>query len=108
MKDQWHINYYQKEAIKTAIYPDEYKVVYPALGLAGEAGEVADKVKKIIRDGNTDYHHDIALELGDVLWYIASLANDLGYTMQDVAQMNIEKLKKRSRENKLQGSGDNR
>ena len=108
MKDQWHINYYQSEALKTAIYPEEYKVIYPALGLAGEAGEVADKVKKIIRDGNTDSNLAIAVELGDVMWYIATLANDLGYTMQHIANMNIEKLKKRSRENKLQGSGDNR
>ena len=108
MKDQWHINYYQNQAIKTAIYPDEYKIVYPALGLAGEAGEVADKVKKIIRDGKTDSHHDIALELGDVLWYVASLAHDLGYTMQSIAEMNVNKLQKRSRENKLQGSGDHR
>lgn len=108
MKDQWHINYYQKEALKTAIYPEEYKIVYPALGLAGEAGEVADKVKKIIRDGNIDSNHAIALELGDVLWYIASLASDLGYTMQDIAEMNVNKLHKRSRENKLKGSGDNR
>lgn len=108
MKDQWHINYYQKEALKTAIYPESYKIVYPALGLAGEAGEVADKVKKIIRDGDTKSNHAIALELGDVLWYIASLAHDLGYTMQSVAEMNINKLHKRSRENRLKGSGDDR
>ena len=108
MKDQWHINYYQKAALKTAIYPEAYKILYPALGLAGEAGEVADKVKKLIRDSKTDSNHAIALELGDVMWYIASLANDLGYSMQDIAEMNVNKLQKRSRENKLQGSGDDR
>ena len=110
MKDQWYINYYQLQALRTAVYPEEYKMIYPALGLAGEAGEVADKVKKIIRDGRTDweYQREIALELGDVLWYIASLADDMGYTLQEIAAMNLRKLRKRAEENKIQGEGDNR
>ena len=110
MKDQWHINYYQKEALKTAIYPDEYKVVYPALGLAGEAGEVADKVKKIIRDDKDtpEFRHEIAKEIGDVLWYCAVLADDLGYDLQQIAEMNIWKLKERAASGTIQGSGDNR
>lgn len=87
-------------------------VFYPALGLAGEAGEVADKIKKCIRD-NVDYNDDdvarsIALEIGDVLWNCAMLASDLGYTLDDVAQLNIDKLESRMNRHTISGSGDNR
>lgn len=87
-------------------------VIYPALGLAGEAGEVADKIKKAIRD-NRDCHTDglrraIALEIGDVLWNCAMLARDLGYTLEEVARMNIGKLESRKQRHTLSGSGDNR
>lgn len=101
---------YQMRAESTAIYPNEYAIVYPALGLTGEAGEVADKVKKIIRDGKSDlfYKSDIAKELGDVLWYVAILARDLGYSLEEVAQMNLDKLEDRMIRDKLQGSGDYR
>jgi NTP pyrophosphatase (non-canonical NTP hydrolase) len=101
---------YQTRAESTAIYPTEYAIVYPALGLTGEAGEVADKVKKIIRDAKSDlfYKSDIAKELGDVLWYVAILARDLGYSLEEVAQMNLDKLEDRKNRDMLQGSGDNR
>ena len=101
---------YQMRAESTAIYPNEYAIVYPALGLTGEAGEVADKVKKIIRDGNSDlfYKENIANELGDVLWYVAVLARDLCYSLEEVAQMNLDKLEDRMIRDKLQGSGDDR
>ena len=101
---------YQMRAEDTAIYPNEYTIVYPALGLAGEAGEVADKVKKIIRDGKPElfYKDDIAKELGDVLWYVAILARDLGYSLEEVAQRNLDKLEDRKNRDMLQGSGDNR
>ena len=85
------------------------KITYPALGLAGEAGEVADKVK-IIRDGRDDaeYRHQIAKEIGDVLWYCATLADDLGYSLQQIAEMNVYKLQCRKAMGKMQGDGDNR
>lgn len=106
------LNEYQQKALETAIYPHEYKVVYPALGLAGEAGEAADKVKKIIRDNNGEVSKEkaleIAKEIGDVLWYCATLANDLGYDLDTVGQMNYEKLHSRQERGKLSGSGDNR
>ena len=106
------INEYQEGARRTAIYPESRQIIYPTLGLTGEAGEVADKVKKVIRD-NQDVFTDeckkqIALELGDVMWYAASLAHDLGYTLEEVCQMNLDKLASRMSRNKLHGSGDER
>ena len=97
---------YQKFARSTAIYPDECKVVYPALGLCGEAGEVEEKVKKNIRDGKS--LDVVALELGDVLWYIATCANEFGLTLEEIAENNVLKLKSRSERGVIHGSGDNR
>ena len=97
---------YQVFARSTSVYPQKYKVMYPALGLCGEAGEVAEKVKKSIRDGKS--LEGIGLELGDVLWYISALADDLGVTLEEVAQANVDKLKSRMIRNKIKGSGDNR
>jgi len=99
-------NDYQKIARSTAVYPEEYKVIYPALGLCGEAGEVAEKVKKNIRDGKS--LDGVGLELGDVLWYISALADDLGITLEQVAQWNVDKLQRRMQLNKIKGDGDNR
>lgn len=98
---------YQAAAKKTAIYPEQYKVIYPALGLAGESGEVAEKVKKWIRDGKLD-PEAVKKELGDVLWYVAAVASDLGLTLSDVAQTNVQKLESRQARGTLSGSGDNR
>ncbi len=106
------LNEYQKLALETAIYPAQYEIIYPALGMNGEAGEVADKVKKIIRDTNgtmsSDQRKSLAAECGDVLWYCATLANDLGYTLEEIGRMNHDKLKSRQLRGKLGGSGDNR
>ena len=111
---------YQQKALETAFYPKEYKVIYPALGMNGEAGEVADKVKKIIRDTviMTDANGSIILpenkrvelakEVGDVLWYIATLAHDIGFTLEEIGQMNYEKLHSRQQRGMLGGRGDNR
>ena len=100
-------NEYQEEAKKTAIYPTEYRLVYPALGLTGESGEVAEKVKKMVRDGKLD-SEGLKKELGDVLWYLAALASDLGVTLEEVAVSNVAKLRSRAERGVLGGSGDNR
>lgn len=106
------LNTYQQRAEETAIYPTKYNLIYPALGLTGEAGEVSDKVKKLIRDHQgtptLETAHEIAKELGDVLWYVAITARDLGYTLEEIAQMNIIKLESRQRRGTLSGQGDNR
>lgn len=102
-----HMSDYQNAAVKTAVYPETHAILYPALGLAGEAGEVANKVKKMIRDGNTDLTA-IADELGDVLWYIAALASDLGVDMDTLAAKNLNKLFDRKERGVLGGSGDDR
>lgn len=106
------LNEYQDGARSTAIYPESRKIIYPTLGLTGEAGEVSDKVKKVIRDNNDEFSDEnkrqIALELGDVLWYAATLAHDLGFTLDEVAQMNLDKLASRMKRDKIHGSGDER
>ena len=110
MRYKMNFNEYQKIARSTAIYPKEYKVIYPALGLCGEAGEVAEKVKKIVRgdDRLNNVTSSIVMELGDVLWYVSALADDLGITLEQVAQWNVDKLQRRMQLNKIKGDGDNR
>ena len=112
-KIKMEFNEYQREARKTALYPEVGgNPIYPTLGLVGEAGEVADKVKKILRD-NKGFFDDkskdaIKFELGDVLWYISQLSSELGYELEDVANSNLQKLDSRKSRGKIQGSGDNR
>jgi len=111
-----NFNDYQKQAISFAIYPKSKEwdlPLYPALGLAGEAGEVAEKIKKLMRDTDAkiltaDQRHEIAKEIGDVLWYCANLAEDLNYDLGAIAIMNIDKLRGRRERDTLKGSGDNR
>ena len=98
---------YQRSACKTAIFPKELGVQYLALGLTGEAGEVANKVKKIMRDGNFD-RQAIADEVGDCLWYIAALCRDLNVELKDLADANLRKLYGRKERGTLSGSGDKR
>jgi NTP pyrophosphatase (non-canonical NTP hydrolase) len=107
------LNSYQTSALKTAVYPNMgANFPYPALGLAGEAGEVADKLKKVIRDHDgilTDPVRDaVAKEIGDVLWYVAVLAYELDYDLNTIAQNNLDKLASRQERGVLSGSGDNR
>mgnify|MGYP006275450925 CR=1 FL=1 len=104
---------YQERSRATARYPQAgANPLYPTLGLCGEAGEVADKVKKVIRDQDGVFSdalkEDIALELGDVLWYVAQLATELGWSLEDIAQANLDKLASRAARNVIQGSGDRR
>jgi NTP pyrophosphatase (non-canonical NTP hydrolase) len=104
---------YQKKSRKTAFYPNKGKnFVYPTLGLAGEAGEVAEKIKKIIRDKNGKLtlkdQEEIGKELGDVLWYISQIATELNLLLEKVAENNLKKLFSRKKRNKLRGNGDNR
>ncbi|MCP4220082.1 MAG: nucleoside triphosphate pyrophosphohydrolase family protein [bacterium] len=106
-------NEYQDEALKTAAYPDiGNNYVYPVLGLTGEAGEVAEKVKKVIRDKqgiiDDETRASLKKELGDVLWYIAMLCRELGLTMDEVARGNVEKLRDRKNRKVIHGQGDNR
>jgi len=108
-----NFNEYQKESRKTAVYPNAGKnYIYPTLGLTGEAGEVAEKIKKVIRDkkGKIDGETKEAIkkELGDVLWYISQIASELNLSLDDIAESNIEKLFSRMKRDKLKGSGDNR
>ena len=106
------LNEYQQHALETAQYPKDWRIIYPTLGLTGEAGEVSDKVKKVIRDHDNKFDREtceaIAYELSDVLWYCATLAYDLGFTLQEIAEMNYEKLSSRKRRGVIHGDGDNR
>lgn len=108
------IDRYQVATGETAVYPDAHTrytsaLVYTALGLAGEAGEIANKVKKLMRDGDTDARRDVIRgELGDVFWYLARLADELDINLSEVALENLRKLNSRAERGTLQGSGDNR
>ena len=111
------LNHYQTRAMQTAIYPEVGEaavagVIYTSLGLVGEAGEIANKVKKIIRDSggelSNERQNDLLDELGDVLWYVAMLAVELDANLADVAAHNLRKLKERASKGALGGSGDHR
>jgi NTP pyrophosphatase (non-canonical NTP hydrolase) len=104
---------YQKLAAETAIYPDQVYRIYPTLGLCGEAGEVAEKVKKLYRDHrgvipNGEWQDDLLKEIGDVLWYLAAICRDFEIELDWAAQLNIAKLQSRKERGVLKGSGDNR
>ncbi len=104
---------YQLRARDTALYPAVgSNPIYPTLGLCGEAGEVADKVKKVIRDRGGSFDVEVIaalkLELGDVLWYVAQLASELGLELDAIATANLDKLASRAARNVISGSGDQR
>lgn len=104
---------YQRISRETAVYPNIGKnFVYPTLGLAGESGEVAEKVKKILRDNegviDEERKKELTKELGDVLWYLSQVASEIGVPLEEVASFNIEKLRSRFDRNKIKGNGDNR
>jgi NTP pyrophosphatase (non-canonical NTP hydrolase) len=114
MKDElYHFDLYQDVAESTAVYPDKGdNLYYPALGLAGEAGEVCEKIKKIMRDQRGHFTEDnveeISKELGDVLWYVAMLAVEFNIALSSVAEDNLAKLQDRMERGVIKGSGDNR
>lgn len=103
---------YQETAVRTAVYGEGNQILYPALGLGNEAGEVLGKIKKVLRDndGMFDKEHvkKISDEMGDVLWYLAALARDLGIDFNDIARDNLTKLARRQAEGTIKGDGDSR
>ena len=104
---------YQIKSRKTAKYPPiGHPVIYPALGLVNEAGEVAGKIKKVFRDKdgvfNSEAQDGLKAELGDVLWYVAQICNELGFSLDEVAQFNLAKLYDRLERGMIQGDGDKR
>ena len=106
---------YQVEASKTAVYPHQKELMglaYCTVSIASEAGELAGKVQKLLRDGpveiSADFRRSLILEAGDVLWNLSALANELGITLDQIARMNLKKLEDRLARNVIQGSGDNR
>jgi len=128
-EQELNFNNYQEQALTTAMYPTPFLTsefednkdltvnnqigyVYPTLGLVGEAGEVAEKVKKLIRDFggiiNPEQALELKKELGDILWYLAVLAHEFGLTLEDIAKLNLEKLASRKERGVITGNGDNR
>lgn len=105
---------YQKQALTTAKFSDEeFKdMMHWVLGVSGEAGEISEKFKKIIRDKNgsisDEDKKELSKEIGDVLWYLSVLAHQLGLSLEDVAKDNLDKLKSRKQRGVIGGSGDNR
>ena len=108
------LNQYQKMALKTAFYKAKYKIIYAALGLGNEAGEVMGKIKKWLRGDDGDgpmsknRREELKGELGDVLWYLAVLSRDLNLSLDDIAKANILKLQSRKKRGALKGDGDKR
>lgn len=106
---------YQKLATRTATFDGkqlEYQLMYLALGITGEAGEIAEKVKKIMRNDegvvSEEKRHDLTREIGDVLWYLSQLARILQVPFSDVAKTNIDKLADRAQRSVIKNDGDNR
>lgn len=107
MTDKTDFEWFQERCLETAIYPKQQGLAYTALGLASEAGEYAGKIKKGIRDGTFD-DKAAAAELGDVLWYVATAAHELGYDLDEIANGVVKKLRDRTARNVISGSGDYR
>ena len=99
---------YQSFVNSIKIYPKEYSIIYPTLKLNGEAGEIAEKVGKSLRGDMHLDKRDLVKELGDVLWYVAAMASDIGSSLEEVMDANVKKLTARKEQGKLHGSGDNR
>lgn len=108
-----NFNDYQEATKQTAKYPENMALVYLSLGISSEAGEVAGKMKKWIRDGESkmtreEWVQAMSSEIGDVLWYASRLADELGLDLSQIAQENMNKLLDRKARGVIGGSGDNR
>ena len=101
-----NLRQYQQWSKSTAIYPTKYAIEYCSLGLTSEAGEVAGKIKKWIRDGTP--LNEVKSEIGDCLWCCARLADECGWDLQEILEENVKKLEDRKSRNRLSGSGDKR
>ena len=103
---------YEEVAMTTKAGWNKNEILYPLIGMCGETGEVADKIKKVLRDKNGDFSDidrlAILTEIGDTLWYMAALCQDLGYSLQTAANINLAKVTRRRVENTIHGEGDNR
>lgn len=104
------LNEYQRQARTTAVYDFNLTVLYPMIGMVNEAGEALGKLKKVLRRDKTlqEAKADLADELGDVLWYLAVAADDLGYNLKEIAENNLKKLADRQQRGVLKGDGDSR
>lgn len=117
MSEKLNFDEYQEATKTTAIYPrgrcaderlPEVGVLYCSLGLTGEAGEVSEKVKKYIREGDEEYLEELKKEAGDTLWYLARLCDEMGWGLSEVANENLEKLSSRQERGVIGGEGDDR
>lgn len=112
MKDEISLQEYNNLINLTKVYPKEIGILYCSLGLAGESGEVCEKIKKIYRDNSGNITEEkrleIAKEISDVIWYCTALSQEIGYSLQDILYLNKVKLMKRKETNTLHGEGDSR
>jgi NTP pyrophosphatase (non-canonical NTP hydrolase) len=104
---------YQQRSRATAVYPEAgSNLLYPTLGLCGESGEVAEKIKKMVRDDDgvltNERRRALSKEMGDVLWYLAQLATEAHLNLDEIAEANLAKLLSRQHRDRLNGSGDDR
>lgn len=108
MENNMTIQEYTDFVKSMKVYPEKYAIIYPALGISGESGEIAEKVKKWLRGDKHLDAEELVKELGDIMWYITSMADDLGADLQSVINENVTKLKSRKERGVVKGSGDNR
>lgn len=111
MSDKVSNQEYLRFTRKTAVYPKDQAISYLALGLGNEAGEVQGKIKKLIRGDYSDINNisiSVVDELGDIVWYITRLADEFGFTLDDVISANVKKLNRRLDNNTIKGDGDER
>lgn len=114
-KEELTLKQYQAFTRTTAIYPKDTAIEYLTLGLVGEAGEIANKIKKVIRDSDSwtveqykESREEVVKELGDVFWYLVRIADEMGKDSEDIIKENMVKLQSRKERGTISGNGDNR